>query len=483
MDEGINRREFIRRGAAGFAGAVVALRGRDSLGAGAERAEGPLIENVTIAPRDARTATVRFDIAWDNSWRDKVSHDAAWVFLKVRADGAAEWQHVRLAADKVLNPTGYGRGEGTPLDHIVPDGDDGFVGLFVRRVAEGKGPLAARGVTAVWDLTANPGIPKDLKGVSLRPFGIQMVYVAEGPFHLGSGGTEINGFYMYTDGSQNIQPYRVTRAGAIPTGRRHGALWAWKGAQPEDGGEIPAAFPNGYGAFYCMKYKVSRTAYADFMNTLTPAQADKHYHPRIVIRSGEAPPYTYVPHKKADRFKWGALGLSWADGAAFAAWAGLRSMTELELEKAVRGPREPVPDEIGGPSYWGVSGFDSWDWHAMKLEMQTERAVTVGNAAGRRFRGTHGRGSLTLPADWPQEDAVGAGMRCSWWGFHRIHHKELARATMSDSPGYHPMAEDGWWELPRTRLSDRLYAALVDPERRPYHQWRGVRTAPKGVGS
>jgi len=141
-----------------------------------------------------------------------------------------------------------------------------------------------------------------------------------------------------------------------------------------------------------------------------------------------------------------------------------------------------VPDEVGGPSYWNVQGFDSWAWHAMKLEMQTERAVTVGNAAGRRFKGTHGRGTLTLPADWPQEDAVGAGMRCSWWGFHRIHHKELARVTMSDAPIYHPMAEAGWWELPRTRLSDRLYATLVDPERRPNHQWRGVRTAPKGVG-
>jgi hypothetical protein len=308
------------------------------------------------------------------------------------------------------------------------------------------------------------------------------VYVAEGPFYLGSGGWEPYGFYMYTDGSQATLPYRVTGAGAIPTGRQNGKLWAWKGAQPEDGGEIPASFPNGYAAFYCMKFRISRPAYAGFMNTLTPAQAEKHYHPRIVIRSGEAPPYTFVAHEKADRFKWGALGLSWSDSAAFAAWAGLRPMTELELEKAVRGPREPVPDEIGGPSYWGVMGFDNWDWHAMKLEMQTERAVTVGQAAGRRFRGTHGRGTLTLPADWPQDDAVGAGMRCSWWGFHRIHHRELARATMSDPPVYLPMAEDGWWELPRTRLSDRLYAAFVDPERRPYHQWRGVRTAPKGVG-
>jgi len=444
------------------------------LGTGAARAQSVRIENATVAPRDARTATVRFDIAWDDSWRDDTNHDAVWVFFKVQGEGAADWQHVRLAADRVLNPTGYGQEKGgTPLEFIVPDGDDGFTGLFVRRAAEGKGMLAATNVTAIVDLQ----VPDKVSGMEIRAFGIEMVYVAEGPFSLGSGGTDVNGFYKYTDGNQHALPYRVTSAGAIPTGRQKDRLWARRDAQPEDGGEIPAAFPNGYGAFYCMKFRVSRNGYAGFMNTLTPKQADRHYHPRIVKRSGNAPNYTYVAHKKAGRFKNGALTLSWADGAAFAAWAGLRPMTELELEKAVRGPSKPKPDEVG-PSYWKVQGFASWAWHANKMEKQSERAVTVGNATGRKFKGTHGRGALTLPADWPQEDAVGAGMRASWWGFHRIHHKELARTRMSDSPIYHPKTEDGWLEMPRTRLSDRLNAALVDPERRPNHQWRGVRTAP-----
>ncbi|MBM4020519.1 MAG: hypothetical protein FJ288_19740, partial [Planctomycetes bacterium] len=89
------------------------------------------IENVTIAPRDAKTATVTFDISWKDSWRDKTNHDAVWVFFKVRPDDKAEWQHARLAADKVLNPAGYGQAEGgTRLDFIVPDGDDGYTGLF-----------------------------------------------------------------------------------------------------------------------------------------------------------------------------------------------------------------------------------------------------------------------------------------------------------------------------------------------------------------
>jgi len=119
------------------------------------------IENVTIVPRDAKTATLRFDIAWDDSWRNATNHDAAWVFFKVRAEGDGKWLHARLAADKVLSPTGYGHGQGTPVDLVVPRGDDGFTGMFVRRAADGAGPLAARGVTAVWDFAANEGITED----------------------------------------------------------------------------------------------------------------------------------------------------------------------------------------------------------------------------------------------------------------------------------------------------------------------------------
>ena len=72
---------------------------------------------------------------------------------------------------------------------------------------------------------------------AVRTYAIPMVYVPEGPFRLGSGGLELNGFYEYTDGVNNLQPYKVTSAGPIPTGRQAGRLWAWRAAQPEDGGD------------------------------------------------------------------------------------------------------------------------------------------------------------------------------------------------------------------------------------------------------
>jgi formylglycine-generating enzyme required for sulfatase activity len=369
------------------------------------------------------------------------------------------------------------------LDTIVPDGEDGFTGMFLRRSADGEGPLEASQVKAIWDLTGNEGVAKDLRGISMRPFGVRMVYVPEGPFHLGSGGLEPGGFYRYSDGSQHIEPYLVTDPGTIPTGRQSGRLWTRKyGGRLEEGGEIPASFPSGFGAFYCMKHQIAPAQYAAFLNALPEKQADERYagkerwavekrdgkvgRGRVhysggqghVVRTDDG----YSSKSSAARAGPGCFGLSWADGAAFAAWAGLRPITELELEKAVRGRRKPMPDEVG-PSYWGIGGINRWDWEAFKNDPQSERTVTAGNAAGRRFRGTHGLGTLSLPADWPQADAVGSGMRCTH---------------------YTPRVEtfDHVWDLQRARLSDRMLANVADPERCPSHKWRGVRTAPQGVG-
>jgi hypothetical protein len=298
---------------------------------------------------------------------------------------------------------------------------------------------------------------------------------------------------MYTDGSQHTLPFRVTSAGAIPTGRQKGRLWARSSApfsgtpaaQPEDGGEIPASFPNGYAAFYCMKYPITWVEYAGFLNTLTAAEANERYPyhaearrhgPGVgrtdgIIRSGQAPNYNYSAEKKwSSRGGYGGFGLSWADSVAFAAWAGLRPMTELELEKAVRGPRKPVPDETG-PSYWGIGPFAIGAWHSSKCS-QFERAVAVGNAAGRRFAGTHGRGTPVPPADWPQDDAVGAGIRCSPFALRRTGEPEIP----------HQATRDDLLDMPRARLSDRFYADFVCPDRHPHFRWRGVRSAPKGVG-
>ncbi|MBM4149864.1 MAG: hypothetical protein FJ224_12610, partial [Lentisphaerae bacterium] len=411
--------------------------------------------NLTVVERDAKTARLRFDITWDGSWRHEINHDAAWIFFKVRANTPnAEWRHVGLVADRVLNPTGYGQAApsfpepekdgflrwylqgradfgrvggmersldffaseprvDTPLEFLVPCGAGGSVGMFLRRAKNGAGRVEAHGVTAILDLASIPEIP-DIQAAQIRGFGIEMVYVAEGPFCLGTGGTEMGVFYACTEDGLSNPPYRVKSAGAIPTGRQPGKLWA-QSFQPEDGGEIPAAFPNGYRAIYCMKQHLTPRRYVEFLQTLTPAQADVRWSPEIksIQRSGTPPNYAYTWKNGGARDGAGLRCLMWSDMAAYMAWAGLRPMTELELEKIVRGPRQPIPNEPG-PSYWGVDAFPAWLWESIKgADTTSECVVTIGNATGRKFAGSHGLGSVILPADWPQDDGVGSGLRCT----------------------------------------------------------------------
>ncbi len=472
----------------------------------AVRVEGLRIKNVSVTPRDEKVATVTFDIVWMNSWRHGVFHDAAWVFFKVRADEESAWQHVRLVADRVLNPAGYGqKKDGTPLEFVVPDGEDGFTGMFVRRAKDGIGLVETREVTAVveWGANIQPATPETLKP-EIRAFGVEMVYIPEGPFYVGrgseepfptagygGGGMEQNWLYRYSrkDGQdfvtrfqysanpisdsyvtisppQRFPAYLVTGAGPIPTGKQEGSLWA-VGIKPADKGTIPAAFPNGYAAFYCMKYPwITQGQYAGFLNTLTAAQARIRYWPHghgdalegggaAVVRAGKSPKYTYSATDPDGRCPW----LSWADGTAYAAWAGLRPMTELEFEKAIRGPELAAPNQAT-PSYWGV------DW-VQCLEL-IERAVSVGDAAGRAFAGTHGSGTLDLPADWPSSFSEGVVIRGD------------------PSPKTVAYAAGGTWLPVHLLIAGRvgpLYARLDRSNINPYAGWRGARSAPAPTGT
>ena len=408
--------------AAGCVGLIVALGALlgcmpRSIAAGA----GP-VTNVRVTEWSKTAAILTFDVGWKNSWRHEGNHDALWVFFKYRPEGSDEWRHLRLAADKTVNPTGYGQAGGTRVDLIVPDGDDGFLGMIIRRADYGLGSLSATGLTARWDLATAPGISPDQK-ISLLAVGLEMAFVPEGAFVLG-GDIEPFRFYEYTDGSQHQKPYRVAGAGPIPTGRQPGHLWARRGNEPEDGGTLPAGYPTGFGGFYAMKYHVM-PYFARFVESLSPAEVQSMGWP---------------PEALSQR------GMSWAEGTAFAAWAALRPLSELEYEKLTRGPIEPdwdTGDRLNHPSFWGVEAINGW-------RSPREQTVTIANPAGRRFRGTHGRGTPSLPADWPQADGAGSGIR----GGH----------GRSGNPSYRLDAADG--------SATRAHGV----------GWRGARTAPRGVG-
>jgi formylglycine-generating enzyme required for sulfatase activity len=331
----------------------------------------------------------------------------------------------------------------------------------------------------------------------VRVFAIEMVRVPAGPFYLGTGGGEASAF---RSGPSRL-PFLVEAQASIALGGGNEQLdWPAGHAAGTAEGSTHPDFPTGFGAFYVMRHELALGQYVNFLNTLTPAQADArrllgttgHYDVR---RTAAGAHTTALPFVAASM-------LSWADGAAFADWAGLRPMTELEFEKAARGPKPPLENEFAWGSTLVVPPFGVADagsrverpiptiananyldhprvrgavrvgsfaapgktreqagaGYTGALELSGdlwERVVTVGNALGRAYTGAHGDGALDPSGDadvagWPDAAGEGSGFRGGDWA--------SGEASL--------------------RTSDRSYAAYARAYRYTFFGWRGVRTAP-----
>jgi len=81
---------------------------------------------------------------------------------------------------------------------------------------------------------------------------------------------------------------------------------------------------------------------------------------------------------EADDGEWMACNfLSWADGAAFADWAGLRPLTELEYEKACRGSEAP----LAGAFAWGSTDLANTAYSVSAHRSSSESIATNFNAS------------------------------------------------------------------------------------------------------
>lgn len=414
---------------------------------------------------------VQFDLSWENSWRISVgpaNWDAAWVFVKYRVNGNL-WQHATLDVAGGVPPAG------ATID-VASD----QTGAFVYRAADGSGDVNWQNVQLRWNYGTD-GVD-DNALIDIQVFAIEMVYVPEGAFRLGTGrslltesSNEIGEFY--TPGITPLfqSAYLVGSEAAIPVANSAGSLY-YSNSEPNAGdqlGPIPASFPKGFAAFYCMKYEVSQDQWVGFFNALTPTQKTN-----LDITGPDGKNSDDIVTRNA---------LSWPDGGsatttlpnvpinflpnnfvfAYLDWAGLRPMTELEYEKAGRGPLDPVGDEYawgttnihqatytlanegtpqesisdpgsgtgnaaytgttaGGPLRCGIFAASALlnnreetggsYYGIMELSGNVyERAITIGNPEGRAFTGTHGDGTLTgagvaNPASWPTGNA-GIGYR------------------------------------------------------------------------
>jgi len=325
-------------------------------------------------------AVVKFDVTWDNSFRTKGlspdNWDAAWTFVKYRKLNSSDaWKPCKLAA-KTNHVITSGFEAVQPLDSL---------GVFIQRADSGAGTSTLTGVKLRWDiskLNIDPTNP-----IEIQVFGLEMVYVPQGAFKLGSGGTETGSFTAGPWTSGATTPYSITSEASIAIGNTTGNLWGISSTGTSTigpAGTLPAEYPKGFSAFYCMKYEITQKGYVDFLNTLSRSQQagrvtsattgtgnGGYVYPvcnsgSATSRNGiylpsvypvESTPLTFycnlngsTTYNEADDGLHLACGyLNQGDVYAYLCWAGLRPMSELEFEKACRGNVTPVPNEYA----WG----------------------------------------------------------------------------------------------------------------------------------
>jgi formylglycine-generating enzyme required for sulfatase activity len=430
---------------------------------------------------------IAFDISWENSWRtstNESNYDGAWIFAKFRKKNTSLWQHATI---NYVSP-----GNAAACGHVAAAGatlktsSDGK-GVWMYRDADGIGAVNWQANSIQWNYGADGVLDAD--SVEIRLFAVEMVYIPQGSYNLGSGG--VTETARFRDGATDTY-LSVNSENAIVVGNAAGNIYGY-GNTDMAAGSIPAAFPKGYNAFWIMKHEITIQAYADFLNCLDLTSSNLR-NPGGIGGSGIHPALQPVnPERPMELLSTVDL-LSWLD------WTAMRPFTELEYEKACRGANIlPIADEyawgnttvnfintasnsgtssetyaVGNCNYYPYIVGTTMRVGALAtntstrasagatyygvLEMSgnvSERAVAAGYSAGRAFTGVHGNGALNISAtydipSWPLN--TGSGLTFKGGSFN------------DNSTNY-------------IRISDRTFASSVSNVRTAGYGGRGARTA------
>lgn len=489
-------------------------------------------QNISAGPNNPSNFTfVNFDISWENSWRTDVAPsnwDAAWVFVKYRI-GEGEWQHAHLNDVGHILPaiSTYSAGLLYP-DSVYNNITNPCLGVFLYRSSNGSGTLSLNDVQLRWNYGATGVGDNDL--IEVKVFAIEMVYVPQAAFYLGSGGSETGEFSMHPS---STTPYLVSSEAAINVGTTNGYLKYNPGINTGDGlGPVPDQFPKGYESFYSMKYEFSQQQYVDFLNTLTYNQQlsrivymDANSLPGLSMLSAgqvnrncvvlktvgylDSIPASFgcdfnqnLIFDESNDGQWIACNyLSWADIASYLDWSALRPMTELEYEKLARGPITPVADEfawgnttiVAGATFTNAAsaneGFSDIGANAVYNAGNTQGPARVGAFASattnRTESGAGYYGAMELSGNLNERViTIGNANGRMFTGLHGdgmvgvngTYNVNAWPATDSNGAGY----RGGNWSngAASIRLSARNIAAQVSPGRGQNETGRGVRSAP-----
>lgn len=322
--------------------------------------------NIKLTNISTTNTTVSFDISWDNSWNlsnvpipsTSQNYDAVWIFVKGQNCDYFDqgWRHQNVSSVSSQHLTS------DTMLRIDATADK--KGVFIYRRSNGFGPIPTTTITLKMDTIY------DLNFWNFQVFGIEMVHVNQGDFTIGNNHTATLGFGN-NGATGTFQIDQTTQL--LPAGSIRGITSNYPttvGYHPE----IPANFPNGYHAFYCMKYEISQEQYCSFLNSLNyaqqinrtardpnlpagtnalslqPSTIQYRNSLKIISPGNVSIPAVYgcdlnnngIFNDSADGQNIACNYLSWDDLAAYLDWSALRPMTELEFEKAGRGPEQPI---------------------------------------------------------------------------------------------------------------------------------------------
>ena len=398
-----------------------------------------------------------FNLSWNNAWHNDKNYDAVWLFFKSIANNGGH-QHIDLEKHSHEVVASFAK---QPVDLAIEVSED-QKGCFIFPQSTFRGNI---------EVSLKIKLDKsDFKGINTRraqliAYGIEMVHIPQGAFTIGATDSISIGMgSLYQPNKRNGThsligvEYENQSFDIAPNGDIY--YQAPEGYEGDQTGILPGSFPKGVDPFYIMKYEPTEAQYVAFLNSLSTNQlSDRviHVEDNYSIQGGMIVQNDNHFHSKVPKAP--CKFVSWDDAMAFADWAGLRPMTELEYTKAARGTAIPINQEFP----WNTTDnlkiqrlpnidgelvmLNNWEENQLNDDTREffgasyywvldlagslwERVITVGHPNGRAFTGNHGDGMLDTMGfanveGWPiaKEETGGFGFRGGgFYGYTRSYH-------------------------------------------------------------